>query len=133
MIFDIFENRIAAGAAGAGTFCPEPEPESEPPKSFTRSRSRSRNTSSEPEPEPTKNVTAPHPWFQDVSGDLAPSVVGVCIGVCVRVCNVFAAGCRFQPAASVRDWLRAASLQSLVLERHYDGLQLVRHAPSPVN
>ena len=70
LTFGIFENRIAgwgsyedliigAGAAGAGTFCPEPES----PYSFTRSRSRSRSRSqnASPEPEPTKNVTASHP------------------------------------------------------------------------
>ena len=51
--------KCGAGAAGAGTFCPEPEPS----RRFTWSRSQNRSQNAFPEPEPSKIFTAPHLWL----------------------------------------------------------------------
>ena len=84
-----YEDLIIGAGAGAGTICPEPEPE--PQNSFTRSRSRSRSRIAspepEPEPEPTKNVTAPHPWFLDMSFTYHENFSCACLRPC-RQCHV---------------------------------------------
>ena len=97
-----------AGAAGAGTFCPEPEPEPEPRNSFTRSRSRSRSRIAspepEPEPEPTKNVTAPHPWFQPID-DRPPTFKSVCLNwicLCRRRLRCWAQNMQFAQNSTVK-------------------------------